>query len=157
MYGLLPVWKRKHGAHAEFLTASVKLLRRIPDGLSFEQMASLPAAGLTALDGLHSYGSLEGKRVAVNGATGGVGHFALQMAKNKGAIVTAVCSGPKADWARALGADTVIDYQEVDFTRSGLGYDIIFDAYGRLGFQRASPALTKSGVYITHRQVQWTC
>ena len=71
------------------------------------------------------------------------------MAKNKGAIVTAVCSGPKADWARALGADTTIDYQEEDFTRSGLKYDIIFDAYGRLGFQRASLALTECGAYIT--------
>lgn len=149
VYGLLPVWNRKHGAHAEFLTASGKLLRRMPDGLSYEQMASLPAAGLTALDGLHPYDNLEGKRVVVNGATGGVGHFALQMAVNKGATVTAVCKGSKADWAWALGADTVIDYQEVDFTRSGLGYDIIFDAYGRLGFQRASPALTKCGVYIT--------
>jgi NADPH:quinone reductase-like Zn-dependent oxidoreductase len=97
------------GGHAEWVVAPAGRLRRMPADLSFEEAASLPVAALTALNGLRIAGDRAGKRVLVNGATGGVGHFAVQIARARGATVTAVCSARNADRAKALGAATVLD------------------------------------------------
>jgi NADPH:quinone reductase-like Zn-dependent oxidoreductase len=149
VYGYTPVMFGKQGAHAEQVTVAVGHLRRMPNTVSFEQAAALPVAGLTALNGLRQCGDLNGKSVIVNGATGGVGHFALQIAKARGAVVTAVCSARNKERATSLGADRVVDYRVQDFTREGKRYDVVFDAYAKLGFAAASRALTPRGFFAT--------
>jgi NADPH:quinone reductase-like Zn-dependent oxidoreductase len=149
VYGFAPVPLGKPGAHAEKVAIAVKHLRRLPSGVSFEHAAALPVAGLTALNGLRKCGDLSGKTVVVNGATGGVGHFAVQIAKARGAKVTAVCSGRHADRAKSLGAEVVIDYKAEDFTINPERYHVVFDAFGQLGFAAASRVLLPGGFYVT--------
>jgi NADPH:quinone reductase-like Zn-dependent oxidoreductase len=149
VYGYTRVMFGKQGAHAEKVAISVSRLRRIPNTVTFEQAAALPVAALTALNGLRQCGDLNGKSVIINGATGGVGHFALQIAKARGALVTAVCSSRNNDRAKALGADQVIDYRVRDFTRENIQYDIVFDAFGHLGFAAAARVLAARGIYAT--------
>jgi NADPH:quinone reductase-like Zn-dependent oxidoreductase len=121
------------GALAEAVCAREEALVLKPANLSFEQAAAAPMSGLTALQGLVNFGQLQaGQKVLVNGASGGVGSFAVQIAKALGAEVTAVCSGRNVDQARGLGADQVIDYTQEDFTRCGQRYDLIFAANGNL-------------------------
>lgn len=137
------------GAYADYVAAPETILAHKPERMSYEQAAALPLAGLTALQGLRDHGRLQaGQRVLVNGASGGVGSFAVQIAKAMGADVTAVCSTRKADMAHSLGADRVIDYTREDFTRSGERYDLIFDAaaYRPLADYRRS--LAEGGVYL---------
>src|SRR6266498_5076297 len=98
-----------------------------PPSVSFERAASLPLAGLTALQGLRQGKIQPGQKVLINGATGGVGTFAVQIAKSMGAEVTAVCSTGKVDLIRSIGADHVIDYTKEDFTKGDQHYDVIFD------------------------------
>jgi NADPH:quinone reductase-like Zn-dependent oxidoreductase len=117
--------------------------------MSFEQAAAVPVGALTARNGLLQCGELRDRAVIVNGATGGVGHFAVQLARAAGAKVTAVCSAPNAERARALGAERVIDYKAQDFTREAERYDVVFDAFGALGFAAASRALKDRGIYVT--------
>jgi len=148
VYGYTPIW-RSPGAHVEQVAVEAKRLRPLPKGLSFELAASLPGAALTALNGLRLCGELSGKTVVVNGATGGVGHFALQIAKAKGATVTAVCSGKNRLRAEELGADRVIDYLDQDFTRADATYDVIYDAFGKLSFDAAVRVLSAHGYYVT--------
>ena len=149
VYGYSPIMFRRPGAHAEQVAMEANRLRRLPAGLTFEQAAALPVAALTAHNGLRQCGPLAGKAVIVNGATGGVGHFALQLAKARGARVTAVCSARNADRARSLGADVAIDYRAQDFTRGTERFDVVFDAYGKLGFAAASRALSPGGFYVS--------
>ncbi|WP_428264320.1 NAD(P)-dependent alcohol dehydrogenase [Haliangium sp.] len=149
VYGYSPIYLRKQGALAEFVAVAAKRVRPLPEGVSFEQAASLPVAALTALQGIRLASPVEGKRVLINGATGGVGHFAVQIAKARGAEVTAVCSARNAEFARGLGADEVIDYREQDVTQLGRQWDLFFDAYGQLGFSAARPALAPKGLYET--------
>ena len=149
VYGTTPVMLRKPGAHAERLVVSAKRVRRMPDGLSFEHAAALPIAGLTALNGLRQCGELRGKTVLINGGTGGVGHFAVQIAKARGATVTAVCSEGNAARARALGADAVIDYRKQDFTLGSVRYDVVFDTFGHLKYPAVARALKDRGVLVT--------
>ncbi|MGC9986547.1 MAG: NAD(P)-dependent alcohol dehydrogenase [Polyangia bacterium] len=149
VYGITPMMMRKPGAHAERLVVARKRLRRMPDGLSFEQAAALPVAGLTALNGLRQCGDLHGKTVLINGGTGGVGHFAVQIAKARGATVTAVCRERNAGRARSLGADVVIDYRKQDFTDSSVRYDVVFDAFGHLKYPAVARVLTDRGVLVT--------
>lgn len=137
------------GSHAERLAVPAKRVAPMPAGLSFEEAAALPVAALTAVNGLRRCGGLEGKAVVVVGATGGVGVFAVQIARARGARVTAVCSGRNADRARALGADDVVDYRREDFTRGSRRWDVVFDAHGGLGFQAAARVLSERGVYAT--------
>ena len=120
----------KH-AFAEYASARESALTLKPDALTFEQAASIPIAGLTALQGLRKIGQLEpGRRVLINGAAGGVGTFAVQIAKVLGAHVTAVCSGGNVEQTLALGADRVVDYTLIDFTTENERYDLILDNVG---------------------------
>jgi NADPH:quinone reductase-like Zn-dependent oxidoreductase len=126
------VFGAKTGALAEYVCVREdRALVPKPPNASFEQAAAVPVAGLTALQGLRDRGGIEaGQRVLINGASGGVGTFAVQIAKSFGAEVTAVCSTRNVDLARSLGADHVVDYTREDFTRSGKRYDLLFDVAG---------------------------
>jgi NADPH:quinone reductase-like Zn-dependent oxidoreductase len=118
-------------AFAEYARGKARGLVSKPTGLTFEQAAAVPVAGLTALQGLRDKGELQpGQTVLINGASGGVGTFAVQIAKVLGGDVTAVCSTRNVELVRSLGADRVIDYTQEDFTRSGARYDLVFDIAG---------------------------
>lgn len=149
VYGTTRMMLRQQGSHAEKVAVPAKRVAPLPAGLSFEEAAALPVAALTALNGLRRCGDLAGKTVAVVGATGGVGHLAVQIARARGARVTAVCSGRNAERARTLGAEEFVDYRKEDFTRTGRRWDVVFDAHGGLGFQAAARALSERGVYAT--------
>lgn len=119
------------GAFAEYACARESKLARKPEGVSFEQAATLPIAGITALQALRDKGQLQaGQKVLINGASGGVGTFAVQIAKAFGATVTGVCSTKNVALVGSLGADRVIDYTREDFTRSTERYDLVLDNVG---------------------------
>jgi NADPH:quinone reductase-like Zn-dependent oxidoreductase len=137
------------GAFAEFALTREPNLAPKPANSSFEEAAAVPVAALTALQGIRLAGGVQpGKRVLVQGASGGVGTFAVQLAKFFGAEVTAVCSPRNLDTARSIGADHVVDYTRVDFTRSGLQYDLVFAANGHHSLLAYRRALTPQGVYV---------
>jgi NADPH:quinone reductase-like Zn-dependent oxidoreductase len=137
------------GGFGEFTCATEDLLAPMPAGLSFEEAAAIPLAAVTALQALRDVGRLKaGMTVAVNGASGGVGTFAVQIAKALGAEVTAVCSARNLELARSLGADHVIDYGEEDFTRSGRRYDLILAANGYHPLADYGRALSDHGSYV---------
>jgi NADPH:quinone reductase-like Zn-dependent oxidoreductase len=137
------------GGFAEYACAPEKALALKPSNLSFEQAAAVPMAGITALQGLRDEGKVQpGQKVLINGASGGVGTFAVQIAKSFGAEVTAVCSPGNVGQARSLGADHVIDYTKEDFTRSGLRYDLVFAANGYHPLSAYKRALAPHGMYI---------
>lgn len=146
------------GGCAEFVCAPEKLLAHKPANLSFEQAAAVPMAAVTALQGLRDIGKIRaGQNVLIQGAAGGVGTFAVQIAKLFGAHVTAVCSTRNLEQARALGADAVIDYTQTDFTRAGKQYDLIFAANGYHSLADYKRALAPNGSYVmaggTARQI----
>jgi len=146
VFGCLPLdaW----GSFAEQVCAAEEILAPKPAGASFEEAAAVPLAGLTALQALRNIGQLQaGQRVLVNGASGGVGTFAVQIAKALGAEVTAVCSGRNARLARDLGADHVLDYAAVDFTEQAERYDVIVAANGYHPLAAYKRALTPQGRY----------
>ena len=121
------------GAFAEYLCAPANVCALMPDGTDFPEMANVPVAGLTALQALVTHGQLkEGESVLINGSSGGVGHFAVQIAKVYGAHVTAVCSSKSIDFVKALGADKVIAYDEQDIHKHEEKYDLILDNHGNL-------------------------
>ena len=137
------------GGFAEYAAAPERAFALKPANLSFEQAAAVPMAGVTALQGLRDEGHIQtGQKVLVNGASGGVGTFAVQIAKAFGAEVTAVCSTRNLEQARALGADQVIDYSKEDFTKSGKLYDIIFAANGYHPLAAYRRALAPQGIYV---------
>ena len=134
------------GAFAEYATAREVRLAMKPANISFDEAAAVPVAGLTALQCLRDKGRLQaGQEVAVNGASGGVGTFAVQIAKSFGAQVTGVCSTRNLDQARSIGADHVVDYTKEDFTRSGRSYDVICDIAGNRSVSDYKRALKKGG------------
>jgi NADPH:quinone reductase-like Zn-dependent oxidoreductase len=149
VYGFVPTILRKPGSLAEFVLAKPSQVRKLPEGMAFEEAATLPVASLTALNGLRKGGNLSGKSVLVNGATGGVGHFAVQIAHAEGAKVTAVCSTPNIELARKFGADTVIDYTKTDLSVWKTRYDVILDAYGHMKQSEARRMLNKNGIYTS--------
>jgi NADPH:quinone reductase-like Zn-dependent oxidoreductase len=141
---------RRLGAFAEYACADVRTVWPKPAALSFEDAACLPIAGLTALQSLRDHGRIApGARVLINGASGGVGHFAVQIAKVLGAEVTGVCSGRSADFVKGLGADRVIDYQSEDFTRGAERYDIVLDAVSSSSFRECRKVLAPRGIYVS--------
>jgi len=147
VYGTTRMMFGAQGSHAEQVAVPAKRIVPVPAGLSFEEAAALPVAALTALNGLRQCGELQGKAVVVVGATGGVGHLAVQIARARGARVTAVSSARNADRARALGAEDVVDYGREDFTRGNRRWDVVFDAHGGLAFPGA--VLSERGVFAT--------
>jgi NADPH:quinone reductase-like Zn-dependent oxidoreductase len=138
------------GGFAEYVCAPENLLALKPVNLSFEEAAAVPMAAVTALQGLRDKGGIRaGQSVLINGASGGVGSFAVQIAKSFGAEVTAVCSGRNVDLARSLGADHVIDYGAQDFTKSGRRYDLILATNGYHPLSAYRRALGPRGAYVT--------
>lgn len=137
------------GGLAEQLRAPEEAFARKPPGLSFEEAASLPLAGMTALQGLRdAAGVRPGEKVLVHGASGGVGTYAVQIAKALGAEVTALCSTGKVDLARSLGADDVVDYTREDFAASGRRWDVILAANGSRSILDYRRALSPHGRYV---------
>lgn len=137
------------GGLAEYVAVSENALAHKPANLTFEEAAAVPMAAVTALQGLRDKGRIQaGQTVLINGASGGVGSFAVQIAKAFGAEVTAVCSTGKMDMVRSIGADHVIDYTREDFTRSGRRYDLIIAANGYQSILAYRRALNPDGTYV---------
>jgi len=144
VYALLP-----QGGFAEYVTVPQGLLAPKPKNLSCEQAAAVPMAAITALLGLRDQGRVRpGQKVLVTGASGGVGTFAVQIARALGADITAVCSGPNAALVRSLGAVEVIDYTAQDFTRQGQRYDLLLDIVGSHRAQASVRALKPDGTFV---------
>ena len=137
------------GAFAEYVCASEAKLARKPEGVTFEQAASVPIAGLTALQALRDKGHLQPEqKVLINGAAAGVGTFAVQIAKSFGANVTGVCSAKNVDLVRSLGADRVIDYTHEDFTQDSGRYDLLLDNVGNRSLLSMRRVLSPNGKCI---------
>ena len=142
--------ERPRGGYAQYVAVKEKLLCFIPANLSFEEAAALPLAGLTALQSLRDKGKItQGMRVLINGASGGVGSFAVQIAKAFQTHATGVCSGKNINFVRDLGADAVINYETEDFTKTGNHYDIILDAVAKKDFMSCYNILKPGGAYIS--------
>jgi NADPH:quinone reductase-like Zn-dependent oxidoreductase len=140
----------RQGAFAEYVCAPEDALALKPNKITFEEAAAVPMAAATALQGLRDIGQIQkGQKVLINGASGGVGTFAVQIAKSFGAEVTAVCSTGKMEMARAIGADHIIDYTKEDFTKNGQCYDLIFAANGYHPILDYKRALKPNGIYVT--------
>lgn len=139
----------RFGAHAEFvaLPRSARIAH-MPIGMSFEEAASVSDGGLNALWCLRQAGLRAGQAILVYGASGAIGTAGVQLAKQFGADVTAVCSTRNLDLVTSLGADQVIDYTQEDFTRNGETYDVIFDAVGKHSFSRCRGSLKSGGIYL---------
>jgi NADPH:quinone reductase-like Zn-dependent oxidoreductase len=137
------------GAFAEYVAAPADLVVPKPVGLSFEEAAALPMAASTALRGVRDVGEVRaGQRVLVNGAGGGVGTFAVQLAASLGAEVTGVCSTRNVELARSLGAEHVVDYTVADFTDGGGRYDVVVDNVGNRPLRRVLTAVTPRGTLV---------
>lgn len=138
-----------NGAMGEYITSTEVGLALKPDNISFEQAAAVPIAGITALQGLRDHAHVRpGLKVLVNGASGGVGTFAVQLARAFGAQVTGVCSTRNLELVRSIGASAVIDYTREDFTRRNEHYDVIFDAVGNRDLRDYERILTPHGVVL---------
>lgn len=142
---------RPHGgAYAQYAVTSETSAAPLPPSLTLDEAAALPLAGLTALQALRDQGGIEaGERVLIVGAAGGVGHFAVQIAKALGAQVTAVASGRNLPLLWELGADRTIDYTRADWTADEGTFEVVFDAVGAGSFPTASPLLAEEGVYVS--------
>jgi NADPH:quinone reductase-like Zn-dependent oxidoreductase len=137
------------GAYAEYVSVPEDTLALKPAGITFEQAAAVPSSGFIALSGLRHQGQVQpGQKVLINGAGGGVGTIAVQLAKAYGAEVTGVDSTGKLDLLRSLGAEQVIDYSQEDFTQGGECYDLIVDIPGNHSFSECRRALTPEGTYV---------
>jgi NADPH:quinone reductase-like Zn-dependent oxidoreductase len=137
------------GAYAEYGSVPENVLAQKPANLSFEEAAAAPVAAVVALQGIRDIGQIQpGQKVLINGASGGVGTFAVQIAKYYGAEVTAVCSTGKIEMVRSIGADYVIDYTKVDFTQNGQQYDLIIGVNGHHSLSNYKRALSPEGTYV---------
>ncbi len=137
-----------HGSFAEYVAVPESILETMPVNLSFAQAAAVPLAAMTALQGLRLGRIAAGQRVLINGASGGVGSFTVQLAKYFGAEVTAVCSSGNVEQARILGADQVIDYKREDFTTAGRQYDLIVAPYSAVPLSAYRRVLSPRGRYV---------
>jgi NADPH:quinone reductase-like Zn-dependent oxidoreductase len=137
------------GAHAEYAVAEAARLLPKPARLSYEEAAAIPAAGMSALQVLRRGAPLPGKRVLLNGGTGGLGSFAVQIAKAQGARVTAVASAKNQDLLRELGADECLDYAREDFARRESAFDLVADLVPNRSFPECRRALAPNGTYVT--------
>lgn len=143
------VFGGRTGAFAEYVSARAQTLVMKPENLTFEQAAAVPIAATTALQALRDKGKVRpGQRVLINGASGGVGTFAVQIAKSLGAHVTGVCSTRNVSLVRSIGADEVVDYTRQDYTRSGQRYDAIIDMVGNHSMLANRRALNPKGTYV---------
>lgn len=137
------------GAYVEYLTmAEDGMIAPKPDNITFAEAATIPYGSLTALTLLRKVDIQRGQKVLINGASGGIGSYALQLAKHYGAEVTAVCGTPRIEMVKALGADHVIDYTQEDFTKNGEAYDLIFDVIRKTSFEACKNSLTENGRYF---------
>jgi NADPH:quinone reductase-like Zn-dependent oxidoreductase len=135
-------------AVAEYVCAKEAGMVHKPAALTFEQAAAIPVAGLTALQGLRKGNVQAGQKVLVNGAAGGVGTFAVQIAKSMGAEVTGVCSGASIEMVTSIGAEKVIDYTQEDFVKDRETYDVIFECVGNKSFAEGRNVLTENGRFF---------
>jgi NADPH:quinone reductase-like Zn-dependent oxidoreductase len=138
-----------YGGFAEYVCVDENRFVLKPASLTFEEAAAVPMAALTALQGLRDKGKIqEGQKVLINGASGGVGSFAVQIAKSFKADVTGVCSKAKVDFVRSVGADHVIDYTQEDITKNSEQYDLIFDVAGYRSVSEYKRILSSGGIYV---------
>jgi NADPH:quinone reductase-like Zn-dependent oxidoreductase len=139
------------GAHAEYICLPEDgALTTKPANTTWEQAAAIPVMGNTALHFIRDLGNIQaGHHILINGASGGIGTFAVQLAKYYGAEATGVCSTTNVEMVKSLGADKVIDYTKEDFTKSGQTYDVIFDAVAKSSFSRCQGSLKQGGIYLT--------
>ena len=144
------VFGGRTGAFAQYvLVREDRAVALKPANLTFEQAASVGVAAITALQGLRDKGQIQpGQKVLINGASGGVGTFAVQIAKSFGADVTGVCSTRNVDMVRSIGADHVIDYTKEDFTKTDQRYDILYDLVGNHSFSERRRILTPTGICV---------
>jgi NADPH:quinone reductase-like Zn-dependent oxidoreductase len=148
VFGYLPSATGR-GTFAEYVCANEKAITLKPANLTFEQAAAVPEAAMTALQGLRDNGNIQpGQKVLINGASGGVGTFAVQIAKAFGAEVTAICSTRNLDMVHSIGADHVIDYKKEDFTKNGLQYDLILAVNGYHPISDYLRALDPEGIFV---------
>jgi NADPH:quinone reductase-like Zn-dependent oxidoreductase len=154
-----------YGAHAEYICLPQDgVLTTKPANMTYEEAATIPVMANTALHFIRDMANIQaGQEILINGASGGIGTFAVQLAKYYGAEVTGVCSTGNMELVRSLGADHVIDYTKQDFTRSGQTYDVIFDAVSKSSFSRCRDSLKEKGLYLVTvpkvtvlLQVLWT-
>jgi NADPH:quinone reductase-like Zn-dependent oxidoreductase len=140
---------QRMGAYAEYVCmAETGALARKPANMSYAEAAAVPYGAIMATSLLRRANIQPGRQVLINGASGGIGSAAVQLARHYGAEVTGVCGGPRMAYVRSLGADHVIDYAREDFTQNGKTYDLILDVLGKSSFARCRDSLTPNGVYL---------
>jgi NADPH:quinone reductase-like Zn-dependent oxidoreductase len=148
VFGMAP--SGRNGSHAEYISVSEENVALKPANTTYEQAAGVPFAGTMALEGVRDYGEIKpGQRFLINGASGGMGTYAVQIAKAFGAEVTGVCSTRNLEMVQSIGADHVIDYTKEDFTKNGKIYNVIFDVVAKNSFSNCSNSLSDNGIYIT--------
>jgi len=149
VYGVTPVIWGKPGALCQLLAIDEKYALVFPENISFEEAAALPIAALTASNGLRRCGVKKGTNLLINGGTGGVGHFAIQFAREIGAHITVTCSNKNSELAKKLGADETMGYTREAFVAANKQFDVILDAYGHMKFADINLLLKRGGSYAS--------